>query len=70
MITLNIGDVCFNPIITGRGNVIKVNLETIAVNEDGIFADGDCVTGTASVMEAMADERKSAIGKWRERYDW
>ncbi len=44
----------------GRGNVIKVNEETLATNRKGVFAGGDIVTGPASVIGAIAHGRKTA----------
>ncbi|MCK4723581.1 MAG: FAD-dependent oxidoreductase, partial [Dehalococcoidia bacterium] len=38
----------------GRGNVIKVDSETLATNREGVFAGGDVVSGPASVIEAIA----------------
>ena len=44
----------------GRGNVIKVNSETLATSRQGIFAGGDIVTGPASVIGAIAQGRQAA----------
>jgi formate dehydrogenase alpha subunit len=43
----------------GRGNVLKVdaNMQT---SREGVFAGGDCVSGPASVIEAIAAGRKAA----------
>ncbi len=45
---------------TARGNVIKVNGETLATSRDGVFAGGDIVTGPASVIGAIAQGRQAA----------
>jgi len=44
----------------GRGNVIKVNSQTLATNQQGVFAGGDVVTGPASVIESIAQGRQAA----------
>ena len=44
----------------GRGNVIKVNNETMKTNREGVFAGGDVVTGPASVIGAIAQARQAA----------
>jgi NADPH-dependent glutamate synthase beta subunit-like oxidoreductase len=44
----------------GRGNVIKVNSESMATNRQGVFAGGDIVTGPASVIGAIAQGRQAA----------
>lgn len=44
----------------GRGNVIKVNSQTLATNRQGVFAGGDVVTGPASVIGAIAQGRQAA----------
>lgn len=46
---------------TGRGNTIQVDLDTLATSREGVFAAGDAVTGTSSVIEAIATGRKGAI---------
>lgn len=46
---------------TGRGNTICVDPDTLATDREGIFAAGDSVTGTASVIKAIAGGRKAAI---------
>ena len=43
----------------GRGNVLKVN-EDLGVGREGVFAGGDCVTGPALVINAIAAGRKAA----------
>jgi len=43
----------------GRGNTIKVNTE-MKSSRDGVFTGGDCVSGPASVIEAIAGGRKAA----------
>jgi glutamate synthase (NADPH/NADH) small chain len=45
--------------ITKR-NTIATDPETTKTNEKGIFAGGDCVTGPASVVEAIAAGKKAA----------
>ena len=49
----------------GRGNRVVVD-ENYATNVDGVFAAGDVVTGTASVIQAIAEARKavSAMDKY------
>ncbi len=44
----------------GRGSRIEVEPNTMATNRAGIFAAGDAVTGTTSVIEAIAAGRKGA----------
>ncbi len=45
---------------TGRGNTIQIVPETLATNRERIFAAGDVISGTASVIEAIAAGRKAA----------
>ena len=45
----------------GRGSTIEVDKETLATNREGVFAAGDCVSGPASVTQAIAQGRKAAI---------
>jgi NADH-quinone oxidoreductase subunit F len=45
----------------GRGNVFRVDLDTLATSRAGVFAGGDAVTGPATVIEAIAAGRKAAI---------
>lgn len=45
----------------GKGNVIQVDPDTLATVKKGVFAAGDAVTGTASVVEAIAAGRRSAM---------
>jgi formate dehydrogenase beta subunit len=40
---------------------LDVNMTTLATGKRGVFAAGDAVTGTASVVEAIAAGRRSAI---------
>ncbi len=40
---------------------IKIDKETLLTNRDGIFAGGDCVTGPATVVKAIAAGKKAAI---------
>lgn len=44
----------------GRGNRVVVD-ENYATNVDGVFAAGDVVTGTASVIQAIAEARKAVF---------
>jgi len=44
----------------GRGNVIKVDSETLVTSQEGVFAGGDVVSGPASVIEAIAQGRQAA----------
>jgi formate dehydrogenase beta subunit len=46
---------------TDRGDTIEADPDTLATNREGIFAAGDAVTGTASVIKAIAEGRKGAI---------
>ena len=43
----------------GRGNVLKVN-EDLSASREGVFAGGDCVSGPALVINAIAAGRKAA----------
>jgi NADPH-dependent glutamate synthase beta subunit-like oxidoreductase len=45
---------------TSRGNTIQVDEYTHATNKDGVFAAGDAVSGTASVIKAIASGRNMA----------
>ena len=47
---------------TGRGNTVIVDTETMATSRQGIFAAGDAVTGTTSVIDGIASGRKAAAG--------
>jgi formate dehydrogenase beta subunit len=44
----------------GRGDVIRVDTQTLATSRKGVFAGGDVVTGPASVIEAIAQGRQAA----------
>lgn len=44
----------------GRGGVISTEIGTSATSADGVFACGDVVTGTKSVIEAIAAAREAA----------
>jgi NADPH-dependent glutamate synthase beta subunit-like oxidoreductase len=46
---------------TNRGNVLQADSETLATEHKGVFAGGDCITGPASVIEAIAAGRQAAI---------
>jgi NADH-quinone oxidoreductase subunit F len=41
--------------------ILHVDSETLATNYSGVFAGGDCTTGPASVIEAIAAGRRGAI---------
>jgi len=43
----------------GRGNVVMVN-EDLVTNREGVFAGGDCQTGAALVINAIAAGRQAA----------
>lgn len=43
-----------------RGNCIEVHQETLMTEQEGIFAAGDAIYGTNSVIKAIASGRKSA----------
>jgi formate dehydrogenase (NADP+) beta subunit len=45
----------------GRGKTVAVDSETLAASLSGIFAAGDAVTGTLTVIDAIAQGRKAAI---------
>jgi NADPH-dependent glutamate synthase beta subunit-like oxidoreductase/uncharacterized ferredoxin-like protein len=45
---------------TGRGSIIEVDPNTFYTNREGVFAAGDAVIGTSSVIEAVASGRKAA----------
>jgi NADPH-dependent glutamate synthase beta subunit-like oxidoreductase len=45
---------------TGRGNTIAVDPYTFDTSREGVFAAGDAVMGTSSVIEAIASGRKAA----------
>jgi formate dehydrogenase beta subunit len=47
---------------TGRGNRIQIEDESMTTSREGVFCAGDVVTGTTSVIEAIAAGRKAAIG--------
>lgn len=44
----------------GDQNRVRVDPETLASSQPGVFAGGDCMTGPASVIEAIAAGRKAA----------
>lgn len=46
---------------TGRGNTVQVDAESLATGKEGVFAAGDAVTGTVSVIAAIAAGRKAAV---------
>ncbi len=43
----------------GKGNVLKVD-ENMQTSREGVFGGGDCVSGAATVIEAIAAGRKAA----------
>ena len=45
----------------GRGNAFQVDPDTLATAREGVFAGGDAVTGPATVIEAIAAGRQTAI---------
>lgn len=45
---------------TGHGSRIEVESNTMATNRESVFAAGDAVSGTTSVIEAIAAGRKGA----------
>ncbi len=46
---------------SGDGGVIKVDPDTLATVKPGVFSGGDCVSGPASVIEAIAAGRQAAV---------
>jgi NADPH-dependent glutamate synthase beta subunit-like oxidoreductase len=48
-------------LVTGRGNRIEVDSYTFQTSREGVFAVGDAVTGTTSVVEAIASGRNGAV---------
>jgi NADPH-dependent glutamate synthase beta subunit-like oxidoreductase len=47
---------------TGRGNRIQVEDDSMVTSREGVYCAGDAVSGTTSVIEAIAAGRKAAIG--------
>lgn len=47
-------------ISAGEGLFIQADPETLATDKRGVYAGGDCVTGPASIIEAIAHGRKAA----------
>jgi formate dehydrogenase beta subunit len=45
----------------GRGSTVQVDSKTLQTSIKGVFAAGDAITGPASVIEAIAAGRQSAI---------
>lgn len=43
-----------------KGNMLRVNPETLETRLEGVFAAGDMVTGPSSVVEAMASGKRAA----------
>jgi NADPH-dependent glutamate synthase beta subunit-like oxidoreductase len=46
---------------TGAGNCVTIDTFTFCTNREGVFAAGDAVNGTSSVIKAVASGRKAAI---------
>jgi formate dehydrogenase beta subunit len=46
---------------TAAGNLIEVDSYTFNTSREGVFAAGDAVTGTSSLIKAIASGRKGAI---------
>ena len=46
---------------TASGGLIDVDSYTFTTSREGVFAAGDAVSGTASVIKAIASGRKGAI---------
>jgi formate dehydrogenase beta subunit len=46
---------------TGAGNRITIDEYSLTTNKEGVFAAGDAVSGTSSVIKAIASGRKAAI---------
>jgi NADPH-dependent glutamate synthase beta subunit-like oxidoreductase len=46
---------------TLAGNLIEIDPYTCAASREGVFAAGDAVTGTSSVIKAIASGRKAAM---------
>jgi len=46
---------------TSTGNLIAVDSYTFHTSREGVFAGGDAVTGTSSIVKAIASGRKAAI---------
>jgi formate dehydrogenase major subunit len=46
---------------TERGNVIVVDSNSYMTGIKGVFASGDCITGAATAVEAIAGGRKAAV---------
>jgi len=47
-------------LVTGKGDRIEVESYTFQTNREGVYAAGDAVTGTTSVIEAIASGRNAA----------
>lgn len=67
MVILAIGQAPDSSFLNGSGihtsdvGTIKTEGETLVTNVDGVFAGGDCVDGSTSVIEAIAAGRKAAM---------
>lgn len=44
-----------------KGRTIQIDPDSMATSKDGIFAGADCVTGSGSVIEAIAAGKRAAI---------
>lgn len=45
---------------TSKGNLIVVDSYTFHTSQEGVFAGGDAITGTSSIIKAIASGRKAA----------
>jgi ferredoxin len=45
----------------GADGTIQVAVSTLSTGREGVFAGGDCVTGSASIIDAIASGRQAAI---------
>jgi NADPH-dependent glutamate synthase beta subunit-like oxidoreductase len=58
-----IGEISYVPVKFGLEQTqdgIQINPATMVTSKDGVFAGGDAVTGSASIIEAIAAGRKAA----------
>ncbi|MBN1190185.1 MAG: FAD-dependent oxidoreductase [Dehalococcoidales bacterium] len=46
---------------TGPGNLIEIDPYSFTTNRDGVYAAGDAVSGSSSLIKAMASGRKTAM---------
>jgi NADPH-dependent glutamate synthase beta subunit-like oxidoreductase len=54
----------------GQGNTIEVDADSLATSRERVFAGGDAVKGSASVIEAIAQGREAAISIDKYLGDW